>query len=195
MTGMSHVSWLSVLGVLVALTGLTAPKTVAQSTAPTINQIPHELKVPDDQILLVKLAAKGTQIYVCKATLEQPNQLNWTFKAPQADLFKDFKDKTKIGRHYAGPTWEANDGSKIIGQVKAKVQAPQPDAIPWLLLTTTSQGGSGWLARVNWVQRLNTVGGQAPTKGCDRRHQNQETAVGYSADYYFYGTNTTSYEY
>ncbi len=192
MTGMPQARWMSALGLLMALTGLTTPSAFAQASPIVAPKIPAELKVPDDQTLLVKLAAKGTQIYVCQAPPEHPDQLAWTFKAPQADLFKN---KIKIGRHYAGPTWEANDGSKIIGQVKAKVKAPQPDAIPWLLLAAKSQGSSGLFAKVNWVQRLNTVGGQAPTKGCDRAHQNQETAVAYTADYYFYGDNTTSYEY
>jgi Protein of unknown function (DUF3455) len=151
MTRMSQARWMSVLGLLMALNGLTAPNAFAQPTAITASQIPPELKVPDDQTLLIKLAAKGTQIYVCQATAEQPNQFTWTFKAPKADLFKDFKDQTKMGHHYAGPTWEANDGSKIVGQVKAKVKAPQPDAIPWLLLAAKSQGSSGLFARVNWL--------------------------------------------
>ena len=186
MTGMSQARWISAAGLLVAL-GLTAPSAFAQPTTIAPNKIPPELKVPDGQTLLVKLAAKGSQTYICKAMPEKPNQWVWAFKAPQADLFKNFSDPTKMGRHYAGPTWEANDGSKIVGQVKAKVKAPQADAIPLLLLQAKSQGGSGLFAKVNWVQRLNTAGGQAPTKGCDRAHQYQLIAVGYSADYYFYG--------
>jgi Protein of unknown function (DUF3455) len=36
------------------------------------------------------------------------------------------------------------------------------------------------------VQRLNTVGGNAPTTGCDATMANTQTRVPYSADYYFY---------
>jgi hypothetical protein len=186
MNGISCRLWLSALSTLIALAVM--PTAQAQTPVP----ISPQLKVPADQTLLFKIAAKGTQIYVCQAPADHPKDFTWTLKAPQADLFQA---ETKVGRHYAGPTWEANDGSKIMGQVKVKVKAPQADAIPWLLLTAKSAGNKGMFAPVNWVQRLNTVGGQAPATGCDRSHQNQETAVGYSADYYFYGDSNTSYEY
>jgi hypothetical protein len=30
-----------------------------------------------------------------------------------------------LAKHYAGPTWEASDGSKVVGEVAAKSPAPQ----------------------------------------------------------------------
>jgi len=51
--------------------------------------------------------------------------------------------RKKIGKHYAGPTWESNDGSKVVGEVKARDDGPAPTAIPWLLLSAKSTSGNG----------------------------------------------------
>jgi hypothetical protein len=91
-----------------------------------------------------------------------------------------------MGTHYAGPTWEAGDKSKIVASVKARANAPDSNAIPWLLLEVKSQEGQGMFSNVNWIQRVNTVGGKAPTQPCDASQQNKEVRIPYSADYYFY---------
>ena len=88
-----------------------------------------------------------------------------------------------FAKHYAGPTWEAPDGSKVVGKVLVNELAPKAGAIPWLLLSTESSG-SGVLAGVRFVQRVNTSGGLGPTgafptTGTERR-------VDYTADYIFY---------
>jgi hypothetical protein len=41
------------------------------------------------------------------------------------------------------------------------VPAPDPGAIPWLLLRATSNQGDGVLAQVDFIQRLETRGGVA----------------------------------
>jgi len=89
-------------------------------------------------------------------------------------------------RHYAGPTWEANDGSKVVGEVKARADAPDADAIPWLLLTAKSTSGSGVLASTLSVQRVQTAGGKAPASGCGPAQAQQEIRVPYTATYYFF---------
>jgi Protein of unknown function (DUF3455) len=157
---------------------------IAQQAVTSVSQVPNNLQVPNQQNPILKVVAVGSQIYVCKAKADNPQVFEWTLKAPQAKLF-DEKWQT-LGSHYAGPTWEANDGSKIIGQVKTKANAPQDTAIPWLLLEVKSHAGNGILSQVNWIQRLHTVGGKAPEQGCDRQNENQEISVGYKADYYFY---------
>src|SRR6266704_1241294 len=86
-------------------------------------------------------------------------------KVPEADLF-DLSGK-KIGKHYAGPTWESNDGSKVVGEVKARDDGPAPTAIPWLLLRAKSTSGNGAFSRTQAIQRLYTVGGQAPAESCN----------------------------
>lgn len=80
-------------------------------------------------------------------------------------------DKARAGTHGAGPFWQALDGSKVNGSVKARADAPagtgSAGAIPWLLLATESTGGRGKLAPVTHIQRINTAGGLAPSNGCD----------------------------
>ena len=105
----------------------------------------------------------------------------WAFVAPEADLF-DAQGR-KIGTHYAGPHWEAADGSKIVGAVKTRAEAPQAGAIPWLLLTTKSVGAQGRFAGVTSVQRVNTSGGTTPTSPCDPTRLGTQARVVYAADY------------
>lgn len=90
--------------------------------------VPDNLKVPDGQVVLLKALGKGVQIYTCKAKTDDPSKFEWTFKAPEADLFNHKGEK--IGKHYGGPTWEANDGSKVVGKVQARADAPDASAIP-----------------------------------------------------------------
>ena len=180
-TKMSKAVCLSLLPYLLGLgVGSYAPllASVASST------VPEQLKVPAGESLLLKAQAKGVQIYQCKAKAENPQQWEWTLKAPKADLFNDKGEK--IGKHYAGPTWEANDGSKVVGEVKERVNAPEKDAIPWLLLKAKSHEGKGIFSKVTSIQRLDTSGGKAPSTGCDESQKNAEVQVGYGADYYFF---------
>lgn len=146
--------------------------------------IPDSIKVPNGEQLILKASGKGSQIYICKPKSESPEQYEWTLKAPDAVLLNE--QGQDLGKHYAGPTWEAKDGSKVVGKLKSKANAPQEDAIPWLLLEAQSHEGNGIFRQVNWIQRINTVGGKAPVKGCDKSSQNQEIPVNYTADYLFY---------
>ena len=144
--------------------------------------MPEELKPPPEQMLLFHLHAKGSQIYTC---MNKGGAYAWTLKGPSAQLF-DAAGK-QAARHFAGPTWEANDGSRVVGKLAASVPSPDPGSIPWLLLYATANGGSGSFSKVKTVQRVNTTGGKAPESGCDDSRQNAETSVPYEADYYFYG--------
>ena len=83
---------------------------------------PERLRPPANQVLAFETLATGVQIYECNASKDVPTRFEWVFKAPEADLF-DSAGK-KIGTHYAGPTWESTDGSKVVGEVKAKQDDP-----------------------------------------------------------------------
>jgi len=74
-------------------------------------EVPPQLQPPVDEQLLLQLHAKGDQIYACKS---ESAQFNWTLKAPDAQLF-DKKDQL-FGKHFAGPTWQVNDGSRVYRQ-------------------------------------------------------------------------------
>jgi hypothetical protein len=140
--------------------------------------IPPALAVQQGATLEGKYAAQGAQIYVCR-TKGATNE--WAFKAPEAKLID--AEGRSFAKHYAGPTWEATDGSKAVGKVLANAPAPKAGAIPWLLLSAESSG-SGELAGVRFVQRVHTSGGVAPAGSCPT--VGAEQRVDYTADYIFY---------
>jgi hypothetical protein len=146
--------------------------------------MPDALKVPTTQELSLEVQATGVQVYECKASKDEPTRLEWVFKAPEAVLL-DSAGK-KIGKHYAGPTWESDDGSKVVGEVKAKDNGPDPSAIPWLLLTAKSTSGKGVFGGTQSIQRVNTSGGKAPLEGCDESQLGKESRVAYKATYRFF---------
>ena len=99
--------------------------------------VPAELQPEANQKLDRVVAASGVQIYRCDPKKDQPGQYEWVFQAPEAILRGTGGDF--LGKHYAGPTWEASDGSKIVGTVQARSDAPDRQAIPWLRLGTRSE--------------------------------------------------------
>ena len=144
-------------------------------------QVPKELQPPANEQFLLQVRAKGDQIYSCKA---DGGQFTWTLKAPDAQLFD--KNDQPFGKHFAGPSWEANDGSRVTGKAVANVPSPDADSIPWLLVNIVGHEGNGVLSQAATIQRINTKGGKAPATGCDASHAGQELRVPYTADYVFY---------
>jgi hypothetical protein len=149
--------------------------------------VPENLRVPPTQTLAFAAQARGVQIYECGVSKADPARFEWIFKAPEADLF----DKTgkRIGKHYAGPTWESDDGSKVVGAAKARDDGPDTSAISWLLLSATSAEGNGIFGRTQSVQRVKTVGGKAPADGCNQAQLGKVARVNYRATYNFFVAN------
>ena len=145
--------------------------------------VPETLKAPSDQVLAFELQATGVQIYECRARKDDSAQFEWAFKAPQADLFD--ASGQLVGRHYGGPTWESPDGSKVVGEVKAKDTSLSSGSIPWLLLGAKATAGKGLFSPVKSIQRLNTTGGAAPASA-SQAQAGQEVRVPYTATYAFY---------
>jgi hypothetical protein len=129
----------------------------------------------------LQVSAKGDQVYTCK---NDAGKIAWALKAPDAQLFD--KDGKQFGKHFAGPSWEANDGSRITGKAVANAPSTETDSVPWLLVTVVGHEGGGVLSPVTSIQRLNTKGGKAPATGCDARHVAQEVRVPYTANYLFF---------
>ncbi|AMO98152.1 hypothetical protein CAter282_0197 [Collimonas arenae] len=146
--------------------------------------IPDNLVTPPTQALTVTAQASGVQIYQCAASAADAGKFAWRFIAPEADLFDN--SGNKIGKHYAGPTWEALDGSKVVGAVLAQNPGPDANAIPWLLLGAQSHSGDGAFAGIQSAQRLNTVGGKALENGCNQDRLGQQVRIAYQAQYRFY---------
>jgi FtsP/CotA-like multicopper oxidase with cupredoxin domain len=149
--------------------------------------VPEGLRVDPSQVLILEAQASGVQIYQCRPSKDDPASFKWVFKEPEADLFD--RSGTRIGKHYAGPTWESTDGSTVVGEVRQQDSGPDPTAISWLLLQAKSSSGTGVFSRTHSIQRLNTVGGKAPAAdGCSRASAGTEARAPYRAAYFFYGT-------
>jgi hypothetical protein len=141
---------------------------------------PPAIRVPAGVELALALKAKGAQVYVCQA---KGAVFEWTLKQPDAKLFDP--SGNVLGSHYAGPTWELKDGSKIVGEKVASANGAA-GAIPWLLLKVKSAEGRGALSPIAYVQRVDTSGGAAPRDVCDAAHVATERRVDYAATYRFY---------
>lgn len=146
--------------------------------------VPPQLAVPAGRQLTLTARASGVQIYECRATPDAPTDFRWAFKAPDATLFDD--GGKPIGKHYAGPTWEGNDGGKVVGSVVAQAASPDAGAVAWLLLAAREHSGGGAIGTARDVQRLDTAGGKAPAGGCSAATAGALARVPYTAVYKFY---------
>ncbi len=156
----------------------------AGAAEPAALVVPSALQAPATQKMSLETSAVGVQIYLCSANKTDASKFEWSFKAPEADLFDGAG--VKVGKHYAGPTWESNDGSKVVGDVKARSDAPGGNAIPWLLLAAKSNAGNGVFGKVMSVQRVATEAGKAPVDGCGQAELGKEIRVPYKALYRFF---------
>ncbi|WP_298232251.1 DUF3455 domain-containing protein [uncultured Azohydromonas sp.] len=147
-------------------------------------EVPQQLRPPADERLVRVVPARGVQVYECRLKADASGY-EWALVAPEADLFDERGQR--IGRHYVGPHWEADDGSRIVGVVRERVDAPAAGAIPWLLLRARSVGKEGTFSRVSSVQRIHTVGGVAPRTGCSASRAGSSSRVPYTADYVLFG--------
>jgi Protein of unknown function (DUF3455) len=155
----------------------------AAVSAAAKDAVPAELQ-PVGYTRLFSSEAKGVQIYTSIAEVGSPPK--WVLKAPLAQL-NDHQGKLTI-YHFAGPSWIAADGSKIVqdADTPAKfVAAPDARAnIPWLLIKVTADPAAGALSKIGFVQRILTHGGTAPTTPPLRA--GIDVGVPYTATYVFY---------
>jgi hypothetical protein len=168
-------------GLLFALLAPPAGTRPEPGTAPAT---PAEIQPPPGQVVLFRYRAEGVQIYEGKARADDPDRFEWSLKGPQADLFDEHGQKA--GTHSAGPVWEAADGSKVRGKVKAKVDSPDANAVQWLLLEAAGHEGEGRMAKVAYVQRIDTWAGK-PAADCTKADVGKEVRVKYEATYVFFG--------
>ena len=153
--------------------GLAAAAMLARAAAA---QVPDAIAAPGEAVVAT-FHAEGAQVYDCKA--DASGKLAWQFREPIATLLRD---GATVGRHYAGPNWEASDGSVVTGKVVANAPGTTPADIPWLKLDVVAHRGSGELSGVTTVQRTNTHGGNL-NGPCDRA--GEYFSAPYSADYVF----------
>ena len=124
------------------------------------------------------------QIYACGPTADGPK---WQFVEPRAVLYGDHLNL--IGTHFAGPTWQAIDGSQVKA-ARVDGVTVDPTAIPWLLLkaSTSTAGPHGdRLLGTTYIQRLSTRGGLEPAAAkCNAATVGIERHIPYTADYRFW---------
>jgi hypothetical protein len=155
----------------------------ARFMLPCPANVPEAIDPPPNVTLDVAYNASGVQIYACSAP--KPGEAPaWVLEAPHA-LLNAGRDVAGI--HFAGPIWQALDGSSIKGAKLASADAPKDGAAAWLLLSATASG-SGTFEKVTHVQRLDTEGGKPPSEGCDAQHLGAKVLVPYRANYFFYRT-------
>jgi uncharacterized protein DUF3455 len=158
---------------------------VPHALMPCPANVPVAIDPPAGATLALALPAVGTQNYACTAgkTGEAPA---WTPEGPHAVLSAHGE---ALMIHFAGPSWQALDGSLVKGTKLAAADAPQPTAVPWLLLSG-APSGSGVLGNITHIQRLETAGGKAPSTGCDAEHIGAKALVPYKSNYFFYRAAT-----
>ena len=116
----------------------------------------------------------GVQIYTWDG-------VKWAGPVPRATLFDD--EGNIVATHFAGPRWMSNSGSIVKGTAVFALTV-NANAIPWVKLSGTSEGGNGIFADTTFIQRVNTVGGKAPSE--DGAFVGQVAESPYTADYFFY---------
>ena len=161
------------------LVGASAPITT-RSTPP---EVPAILEVGEGFEVSYHTYAAGVQVYVCTET--SPGVYGWVLKQPIANLYGNAGYNGVVGTHYAGPTWESNSGSKVVGTRLESVTV-DPNSIAWLKLGAVSSTGPGVFEGTKFIQRVNTVGGKAPATGANAGTVGQEIEIPYMAEYYFY---------
>jgi hypothetical protein len=164
-------------GLLIGVVTLAAAQEVSRP------DVPEKIKPPANELVTLRAFASGSQIYICQQ--DKDGKYAWTLKAPEAEL-RDGQGAV-IGKHYAGPTWKHNDGSEVTGKAVARVDSPDSDSIPWLLVTASGHSGEGVFSRVTSIQRIHTHAGQPPAAAdCNASKQGAETKSSYTAEYVFF---------
>jgi hypothetical protein len=172
-------------GVLAVLLLLSMVRGYGQEVA-----VPVPIQVPAGSRLLLHLYAQGVQVYSCIPVDKDSSHYAWTFVEAKATLYTAADYGQKAGRHYFNaahhPVWETTNGASVEGAKLQQADAPDQEAIPWLLLKAGSSSGAGPLTSTAFIQRVNTKGGKAPPVGADANHKGATLSIGYSAEYLFY---------
>ena len=157
---------------------LAAGATVSRAS----EAIPAALQPPAGYTVAFTAKATGVQIYT--STADGGAAPKWTFEAPLAEL----NGSKGVIHHYAGPSWEAADGSKVIRDMGTPVTTVSAQRaaidIPWLLVKVTADPAAGVLSKVVYVQRISTQGGVAPANPPGR--VGTKVGMPYTATYVFY---------
>ena len=183
----------------------------AQNVTPP--PVPGTLVPQDGSEAFLVAHAFGSQDYVCAAS---GSGVAFVLTTPEAVLFDNpvGNPTHRIINHFFSPnpieggtiraTWQSTRNSSVFwGKLeKTATFDTDPDfvakdAIAWVLLSRAGvlegSGNGDNLAAATFVQRVNTVGGLAPSIGCNSPDDITKTAiVPYEADYVFYRKPTAT---
>jgi hypothetical protein len=192
----------------VALTSVLPQPAHADDITPP--DVPSNIEVEEGNKAFFEGHALGTQNYNClpcpnptTAMCPDTSGFAWILFGPQATLFND--DDEQVITHFLSPnpspndplgsgtpraTWQHSQDTSAVWAV-AIASAPVSGAIPWLLLDVVgAQDGPNdgdKLSEATFIQRVNTVGGIAPSTGCaSAADVGKRAFVSYKADYFFY---------
>jgi len=147
-------------------------------------EVPEAVRVPPGHTMSMKAVGVGELTYECRAKANDAVAFEWAFVGPVARLM-DASGGKELGKYYAGPTWEAADGSKVTGKQVAIAPAA-PGSIPLQLVKAEPTTGNGAMSGITYIQRVNTKGGVAPGEPCAAASAGVKKQVPYQADYVFY---------
>jgi hypothetical protein len=191
----TRIACVSALGIAFTFTVPQAAR--AQTVTPP--PVPAEIEVPAPNEAFLLGRGVGTQNYVCQpsTTIGHPA---WTLFTPQATLFTDQGEQ--LTSHFNSPnpvegntvvraTWRDSQDTSTVWAKATGAVSVTPDAIAWVRLQVVGAQvgptGGTTLSGTTFIQRLNTVGGLAPSTGCDLPTDIGHRAfVPYTADYFFY---------
>ena len=152
----------------------TAPAAAVGSAGPELGSC-ERLRAPEGSSFAYHVYARGVQIY-------RWNGQEWLPVGPSAELYASANGKGLVGTHFGGPRWRSLSGSTVRGELLDRCTF-DANAIPWLSLRGIPESGPGVFAHTTFIQRVNTVGGKAPsTPGS----LNEVVEIPYTAEYYFY---------
>lgn len=158
-----------------AACGTPAAEPAVAPVAATEVPVAAAVQVPAGNKLVGKYQATGVQTYSCTGNA-------WKGLEPAATLVD--KDGKPIILHSRGPVWVSTvDGSAVEAAPVDGAKNDVKGAVPELLLKTKTVRGDGLFGKVNYIQRLATEGGVAPSGGCTAGAQ---ISVPYQALYTFF---------
>jgi hypothetical protein len=157
----------------------SAAETSAAGAAAAVPAIPAAIKPPaNSRPLGAYWVVTGTQNYTCVVPAGATTGGYTGTSTPEAQLLGTG------GRvhHFGGPSWQSERDNSLITAAKV-AQSAVTGAVPELLLQVNGHTGSGIMTRADYVNRLHTSGGVAPTTACTA---GQTVAVPYKAIYVFW---------
>jgi hypothetical protein len=163
-----------------AASGFAAPAAVGpDARAVAIPGIPAAIKPPaGSKPIGAYLVAAGTQNYTCVVAADATTGGYTGASTPEAQLIGT---GGKV-HHFAGPSWQSLRDNSLVTATKI-AQSTKADAIPELLLQVATHSGTGIMTKADYINRLYTSGGVAPTGSCTA---GQVVKVPYKAVYVFW---------